>query len=215
MRQVHGKTWACHNDTSKPCAGAIRFQREKGLDARPLDPELVTEASPWHTLVQPFFNGERVTDKWITNISRASVISGYHYYPGQNAMLISIIDPDANPPTVYHSFKEKHTFAFWDINEADAENAISDADAKEIAELLIKARDQQMNVVVHCTAGLCRSGAVTEAAVAFGLLNDTGVRRQPNTLVKGKLFNELQQRLGAPAHLGKVHEDAPVCDWFD
>ena len=47
-----------------------------------------------------------------------------------------------------------------------------------------------MNVVVHCHAGVCRSGAVAEVGIAMGF-QDTGVFRAPNLMVKHKLLNAL------------------------
>lgn len=47
MRTDHGKTWACHNDPSKPCAGAIRHLAAEGLPCNVLDPVLVTENDDW------------------------------------------------------------------------------------------------------------------------------------------------------------------------
>ena len=47
-----------------------------------------------------------------------------------------------------------------------------------------------MNVIVHCTAGICRSGAVTEIGVQMGF-DDVGRYRQPNLLVKHKMSKVL------------------------
>lgn len=41
--------------------------------------------------------------------------------------------------------------------------------------------------MVHCTAGICRSGAVTEVAEMLGF-KYIGNHRQPNILVKKKLI---------------------------
>ena len=48
MRVDHGKTWACHSDPAKPCAGAIRHLKEQGLPYQVIDKVLVTEIDPWH-----------------------------------------------------------------------------------------------------------------------------------------------------------------------
>jgi hypothetical protein len=47
MRVVHGKTWACHEDTSKPCIGAIKYLKEKSLPYHIIDSKLITEKDEW------------------------------------------------------------------------------------------------------------------------------------------------------------------------
>lgn len=51
MREIRGKTWACHSEPSKPCAGGLEYLREYGLDARILDRNLVTEENITKELV--------------------------------------------------------------------------------------------------------------------------------------------------------------------
>jgi len=46
MRVKHGKTWACHSVPDKPCIGAIRYLKSKGLDYSVIDKELITERTP-------------------------------------------------------------------------------------------------------------------------------------------------------------------------
>ena len=49
MKVYHGKTWACHSDTSKPCLGAIRRFEEVGLIAKlRSNKDLLTENDKWH-----------------------------------------------------------------------------------------------------------------------------------------------------------------------
>ena len=52
MRVIHGKSWACHSEPTKPCVGAIRWLKEEGLPYNVIDSELLTEKSPWHLYVQ-------------------------------------------------------------------------------------------------------------------------------------------------------------------
>lgn len=47
MRTEHGKTWACHDDYSKPCVGAISFLKEKGLPHKIVDKELISLDVDW------------------------------------------------------------------------------------------------------------------------------------------------------------------------
>lgn len=52
MRVEHGRTWACHDDTTKACAGAVQYLHAAGLPHKVIDSELVTERSPWHLLCE-------------------------------------------------------------------------------------------------------------------------------------------------------------------
>lgn len=109
-------------------------------------------------------------------------------------VLIQIVDPCMEPPVPkLHTFKETHVFEFLDAEEGDiidAEFKIQRAQAKAIIGILKSALDRDLNVVVHCVAGVCRSGAVTEVGVALGF-KDTMRFRQPNLMVKHYLMREL------------------------
>ena len=149
---------------------------------------------------------------FIQNCAAIDISTGMWYKdPGENSMLISITDPAGWKPTAKHLFKERYNFEFLDVeaNDYTFEEAwkVSDADAVELVRLLQYALANKMNVIVHCTAGICRSGAVTEVGVMLGF-NDTQVYRQPNLLVKHKMmkclgfyYNEDEQ--SAPVHLIK------------
>ena len=50
--------------------------------------------------------------------------------------------------------------------------------------------ENAMNVVVHCHAGICRSGAVVEVATMMGF-TATDRYRQPNLRVKSKMMKVL------------------------
>lgn len=53
MRVTHGKTWACHDEPTKPCVGVIRFLNAHSLPSSVVDPELVTESTVWSEFVTP------------------------------------------------------------------------------------------------------------------------------------------------------------------
>ena len=130
---------------------------------------------------------------WIENVSLENIKRGHHFDPGVNSTLIQIVDPDMEFPTPIHEFKEVHRFKFLDLEENDPygqDQKITDEQAKTIANLLQYALSNRMNVVVHCHAGVCRSGAVAEVGIAMGF-QDTGVFRAPNLMVKHKLLNVL------------------------
>jgi predicted protein tyrosine phosphatase len=70
------------------------------------------------------------------------------------------------------------------------EAKISDEQAEQLVGLLQHAMDNSMNVLVHCHAGICRSGAVTEVGTMMGF-TATERYRQPNLRVKHKMMKVL------------------------
>lgn len=132
---------------------------------------------------------------WIENVAAADISTRFHHDAGDNSMLIQIMDTGTSWwPNPVHNFKETHRFEFLDVERddivADEEMKISDIQAAELVRLLKHALANRMNVVVHCFAGICRSGAVCEIGVMMGF-DDTERFRQPNLLVKHKMMKEL------------------------
>jgi predicted protein tyrosine phosphatase len=131
---------------------------------------------------------------WIQNVSLSDVRKGHHIRVGENAMLIQIVDPDMEHPEPMHDFKETHKFKFLDLEQSD--DCINDAwkiqddQAAQLVDLLQHAKENCMDVVVHCVAGVCRSGAVAEVGVMLGF-DDAEAFRSPNLLVKHKMMRKL------------------------
>ena len=131
--------------------------------------------------------------RFIENVAASDVVTGFHYDAGPNAMLISITDPAGWKPTPKQKFKEIHYFEFLDAEDDDGfpdECKIQDEQAEEIIGLLMYAKEHAMNVVVHCHAGICRSGAVVEVATMMGF-TPSDRYRQPNLRVKHKMMKVL------------------------
>lgn len=127
---------------------------------------------------------------WIQNIALVDVSRGHHVRVEENSMLIQIVDPGMEFPKPLHQFKEIHQFEFLDLerNDKDGEEfKVTDEQAAKLVQLLQHALDKRMDVVVHCVAGVCRSGAVCEVGVMMGF-RDTEVFRSPNLLVKHKMM---------------------------
>lgn len=127
---------------------------------------------------------------WIENVAAVDVAQGNHKHDA-NTMLIQIADT-VSPwwPTPAREFEQVHRFQFLDIEDRDegvAEHGITDEQAQELVQILQRAYDTNTNVVVHCTAGICRSGAVAEVGVMLGF-EDTGRFRNPNLRVKHKMM---------------------------
>lgn len=128
---------------------------------------------------------------FIENISLADVRDGYHYDAGPTGVLIQIVDPDMDFPTPKFAFSEVHRFRFLDLEEAGP-LAIQADQAEAIVRVLEAALARGSNVIVHCHAGVCRSGAVTEVGCMMGF-EDTGRYRAPNLLVKSTLIASKQK----------------------
>ena len=147
---------------------------------------------------------------WILNIPGYYLPTGFHPDPGENSILIQIGDPDSNNdifplralPVPKHNFKEQHQFRFLDmtddhldklspeLQEYFGSRLITDEQATAIANILTEAYNNKSNVIVHCTAGICRSGAIVEVGVMMGF-EDISDSRIPNLLVKRKLLKQL------------------------
>ena len=131
---------------------------------------------------------------WIQNVALSDIKRGLHIDPGSNAMLIQIVDPPGDFPVPKYNFKEVHQFQFLDVEKndyvLDEEMRCSQEQANELVRLLQHALENRMNVIVHCHAGVCRSGAVAEVGVMMGF-QDTEDFRSPNLLVKHKMMKEL------------------------
>ena len=131
---------------------------------------------------------------WIQNVSLSDIRKGFHINPGPNAMLIQICDPPGDFPVPKYTFKEVHQFQFLDVEEKDyvldESMRCSHEQAAELVQLLQHALDNHMNVIVHCHAGVCRSGAVCEVGIMLGF-SDTESFRSPNLLVKHRMMRAL------------------------
>ncbi len=130
---------------------------------------------------------------WIQNVALADIPKKHHVAVGENSMLIQIVDPAMTFPTPAHTFKEVHQFEFLDLERDDKwgeEFKITDSQAEQLVRLLQHALENRMDVIVHCVAGVCRSGAVCEVGVMMGF-QDTEVFRSPNLMVKHKMMKVL------------------------
>ena len=110
---------------------------------------------------------------WIQNVPLSDVKLGHHYYVDHKTILISIVDPDMAHPEPLYNFNKVHQFKFLDIEHddecLDESWRFNKQQAREIAKILTDALQSNTNIVVHCVAGICRSGAIAEVGVMLGL----------------------------------------------
>lgn len=131
--------------------------------------------------------------RWIENVARDDIKNGWHSDLGPNCILIQIGDPGTDFPTPKHKFLETYQFQFLDAEDDDGfpeEKKISHSQACELVILLKWALANHSNVMVHCHAGICRSGAVVEVGTMMGF-TATERFRQPNLLVKHKMMKAM------------------------
>lgn len=123
---------------------------------------------------------------FVENISWDAVTNGFHRDPS-NAVLIQITDKDQSYPWPNHKFNYVFRFDFYDV---ETEDGITHQQAKELADIIRFVKSIGKDIIVHCHAGLCRSGAVAEVAVMYGF-EDSSRPRLPNSRVKRLLMKEL------------------------
>lgn len=128
---------------------------------------------------------------FIQNASLQDVRDGNHWDAGDGGILIQIVDPDMEFPVPKKLFDEVYRFKFLDL-DVPGPQAISRDQANEIAKVVASAVKRDRNVIVHCHAGVCRSGAVAEFGCTLGM-EDTMRFRAPNLLVKKMLFDTIHR----------------------
>lgn len=130
---------------------------------------------------------------FIQNCSMKEIQSGDHFDCGDRAVLIQIMDPCKTFPIPKRQFQEIHQFEFLDSEDETgdiAEFCCTSIQAATIVDILKSAHENKQHVVVHCHAGLCRSGAVAEVGIIMGF-QDTEKFRLPNVLVKKRMMQAL------------------------
>lgn len=131
----------------------------------------------------------------IENVSWDDVKHGNHTPMGDNAVLIQIADPASFFPEPKAAFRAVDQFEFLDAEDSDVERfgedaLISNTQAERLVQILQVALRDNMNVLVHCHAGICRSGAVVEVGAMMGF-TPTNRFRQPNLRVKRMMMQVL------------------------
>lgn len=140
---------------------------------------------------------------FIQNVSIERIKSGHHADAGERGVLIQITDCDCSFPTPKAKFEKIFKFKFFDIDDADAEGSPTAYDGQQLVDVLKMALEERRNVIVHCHAGICRSGAVAEVGVIMGF-TDTEALRMPNLLVKKYMMQALGLTYDSPKVRGEL-----------
>jgi len=131
---------------------------------------------------------------WIQNVALRDIPEGRYRGAGKDTILIQIVDPAMTFPVPKHKFDAVHQFEFLDLEDSDdtinEDFKIQDEQAEQLVAILHYALEHKKNVVVHCHAGICRSGAVAEVGVMMGF-DDAKSFRAPNLRVKHKMMQQL------------------------
>lgn len=131
----------------------------------------------------------------IGNYSISQIKNGEHFnISDRPCVLIQILDNDEMEVIPFHfsKFKESYRFNFLDTNE-ESIYSITNSQAKDISEILINSKKLNYDIIVHCHAGICRSGAITESAklIGYEVAHDSN-KGIPNSLV----YNKIRVALG-------------------
>lgn len=125
--------------------------------------------------------------------------------PYQGYAIMRILDPAMHFKNVHNcGFVEEVRFEFLDSDPEECvlynwpdEFLITDEQAEQIARKLLEWESRGLNIIVHCHAGLCRSGAVVLAMVERGyddpiLENEDKYERIPNKYVFDKIVSAMK-----------------------
>lgn len=87
------------------------------------------------------------------------------------------------PRTKVEDWGSVHQFEFLDVEE-DSHDSINPDQAKELFDAIKQAEEAGRHIVVHCFAGVARSGAVVEfATTKLSFVEDESIYRGPNERV--------------------------------
>lgn len=134
----------------------------------------------------------------IENTAQFAVECGGHTLGPANTILIQIIDPESEFVIPFHkNFKQIFQFKFYDVDiPTNNIEPITQDQADELVNVLEFALCNDYNVLVHCAAGICRSGAVTEVGTIMGF-DAVHDNRMPNVAVKSRMLKRLRRMYGS------------------
>ena len=125
---------------------------------------------------------------WIQHYSRQDVREGLHYWDDRTALIqIKDVLQDHVKPAL--KFVEILQLTFEDVEIDPDEIGMQPEHAKQVVDFLRMCLEKNLNVVVHCHAGICRSSAVAIVAEQMGFQLEPKVR-MPNQLVMHRMFLE-------------------------
>ena len=138
------------------------------------------------------------------NLPRITV-ENYPFANDRRTWLISIADMNQQPANVPQDKFERILFVHFDdldhfhepeCTEEERPRFLNDETAAEMVAFINEAKEQQVDMIVNCHAGVCRSGAVVEvlklAGWAIDSENQFSPERKPNMFV----YNKLRLALG-------------------
>lgn len=128
---------------------------------------------------------------WIANVGEAHAEM---FTPDDNTVVISITEPKRKARLSGFKDMLRLEFQDYDSSRKHPEDAVlfTPTLAARIVRFARKHRDNNSNILVHCAAGISRSGAVAEALLeAFPEYEDKGWPRFPNGMVKSMMKRAL------------------------
>lgn len=157
-------------------------------------------------------------------MSRIANVSLFNFMAGrfdtilipEQTIAIRILETGSTFPENYNTsrYVKSYKFNFDDVNETCVDTLgthfpITKEQAAIIYNILTDAREDDKDVIVHCAAGICRSGAVAQFAVdylGFNFAFDTMAR--PNLAVKSNLISVHEEKNGVSCSYESFWENA-------
>lgn len=111
-------------------------------------------------------------------------------YEDNGCILIRLHNPDYEFPKGESDYLRENFFQ--EVYELALEDSyiVPDETIDKLAKLIFDAKERKQNILVHCHAGISRSGAVVEVATMLGY-KDIGRHRNPNRVIKENLRKAL------------------------